>query len=108
MTIEKKSKQYFVRELFTQLLIVLVGFASLFSIMNQWVDISTGVTLFIFAFLCSVVISFITINSYKCPNCTERLNAPNGWWHKFSGRKILFYCPDCDVNWDFRLTGHED
>jgi len=51
---------------------------------------------------------FLTMRSFKCPNCAGNLLAPHGWWYRLPGAPILFRCAKCDTDWDFGLRGHED
>ena len=108
MPIEKKSPKKVFWPHLVQAPIVLLGLGLLVATMNAWIDLASGLLLFSFLLACSVILTNISMKSYRCPDCASILHAPRGWWKRFAGQKILFYCEQCNVNWDFGLSGQED
>jgi len=87
---------------------VVIGLLALVAVMSEWIGVTAGVLLFVVACAASMIGWFLTMRSFKCPNCEGNLLAPHGWWYRLPGEPILFRCAKCDTDWDFGLRGHED
>lgn len=87
---------------------VVLGFAIVYAIFTDAINLPVGLAMFVLTILCTIVLSFVVIRTYKCPDCSEITVPAAGWSWRFQGKTIPFHCATCDIDWNFGLSGQED